>query len=91
MVMSAISKSRMHLTSLAGRAAVGLNVPGAEIIGGCFRGGMPPVDTVDVAAASRSGPGEKMGSGGSADVIVVTELEEGPVWRSGWVLGGGEM
>ena len=81
--MSAISinsKSRMRLTSFDGSAAVGLNGPGAEIVGvegGGGRGGTA-VDTVDAAAASRFSPellpaeGEKMGSLGSDEVTVVT-------------------
>ena len=84
----------MRFTSFDGSVAVGLNGPGAEIVGvgvGGGRGGMAGDDTVDAAAASRLSPelpptdGEKMGSLGSDDVTVVTM---GPVWGGGGGLGG---
>ena len=71
----------MRLTSFDCSAAVGLNGPGAEIVGVGVeggRGGTAVDDTVDAAAACRFSPellpaeGEKMGSLGSDEVTVVT-------------------
>ena len=91
-VISAIStnsRSKIRLTNLAGRAAVGLKGPGEEMAGvGMVRGsgcGFPPVETVEAAAASSSNPllpaadGENMGIFGSVGVSTVEAPDEGPV------------